>query len=399
MFPGLPGPAVTAVDVLVWRPDKSGADPKWLVHALNSPEVRARLELLAGGTTRQRVSGGNIKRFELPVPPLPEQRRIVARIESLFARTRRARADLERIAPLSTAYVQQRRRRAFDKEAAWPVSEPDGPLPNYQVPGRFEELSELPSGWRWAAMSTISEVAGGLTKNQRRSELPHEIPYLRVANIYADELRLAEIATIRVTAAEAKRVSLEAGDLLVVEGNGSVEQIGRVAVWDGSVPRCGHQNHLIRVRPGPRIAGRFLLHWLMSPQGRRILEAVASSSAGLHTLSLSKIAAVPVPVPSKRVSVHIAAVLDSGIGTAETATREATRALALLDRLERSILAKAFRGELVPQNPADQTETPPAPTTTPPPNPAKARRQAPASPGSRPSPKPTTPSPVGRGPG
>src|SRR4051812_16956822 len=70
---------------------------------------------------------------------------------------------------------------------------------------------------------------------------------------------------------------------LVVEGNGSVEQIGRVAVWDGSIPGCGHQNHLIRVRARPGVPPRYLLHWLMSPYGRSILETVASSSSGSPT--------------------------------------------------------------------------------------------------------------------
>ena len=104
VFPRVSLPSGDSRGRFVWRAGRKAADASWLMHVINSPYVRSSLTMLAGGTTRQRVSGGNVKRFELPVPPLAEQRRIVARIEALFARTRRARADLERIAPLAKQF-------------------------------------------------------------------------------------------------------------------------------------------------------------------------------------------------------------------------------------------------------------------------------------------------------
>ncbi len=202
-------------------------------------------------------------------------------------------------------------------------------------------------------MSTLGDIVGGITKNQKRSNQPLQMPYLRVANVYADELRLHDVATIQVTDAELERVRLRRGDLLIVEGNGSVEQIGRVSIWDGSIENCGHQNHLIRVRPVDGVPPRFLLHWLMSPYGRSILETVASSSSGLHTLSLTKIAAVPVPVAPAVVANVVVEALDRGLHAARAMQANTTRALSLLDRLEQSILARAFRGELVLQEPAE----------------------------------------------
>jgi type I restriction enzyme S subunit len=118
-------------------------------------------------------------------------------------------------------------------------------------------------------------------------------------------------------------------------------------VWNGSIENCGHQNHLIRVRPIDGVPSRFLLHWLMSPYGRSILETVASSSSGLHTLSLSKIAAVPVPVAPVVVADVVLETLDRRLHSTIAMKTDTTLALALLDRLEQSILARAFRGELV----------------------------------------------------
>ena len=87
------------------------------------------------------------------------------------------------------------------------------------------------------------------------------------------------------------------GDLLFVEGNGSLDQIGRVAMWDGSIPQCVHQNHLIRFRAGTNVVAKYTLIAMMSPGGREQLIEKAISSAGLHSLSISKIGDVKVEMP------------------------------------------------------------------------------------------------------
>jgi type I restriction enzyme S subunit len=333
---------------------------KWLNIFLNSVDGRSEIESRATGNqlSMRNIGQDAIRNIALPIPPLAEQRRIVARIEALFARTRRARTDLERIAPLASRYREQRRKRAFDEDSSWGLTGDTPPLPAYTPPAHFDELRTIPTGWQWAEVATISDIGGGLTKNQTRANNPIEIPYLRVANVYADELRLDSIETIRVSPGERDRIGLLPGDLLVVEGNGSVDQIGRVAIWDGSIPNCGHQNHLIRVRPRDGIPSRFILHWLMSPYGRSVLETVASSSSGLHTLSLSKVAAIPIPIPPTETAEKVATVLDQAAIQSAHAQREAVRALALLDRIEQSILARAFRGELVPHSLADDLQLP-----------------------------------------
>ncbi|MGY0794221.1 restriction endonuclease subunit S [Azospirillum argentinense] len=205
---------------------------------------------------------------------------------------------------------------------------------------------ELPAGWETAEIADVSDVGGGLTKNSNRSSLSLRRPYLRVANVYANELRLSDVAEIGVTEAEAQRTTLEVGDVLVVEGNGSVDQIGRVAMWDGSIKGCLHQNHLIRVRSRAVIRPNFLLQWLLSPEGRRAIERKASSSAGLHTLSISKVASLPLPVPPLPEQRRIVEKIEALTAHSRRA-REALDALpALIDRYRQSILAAAFRGDL-----------------------------------------------------
>src|SRR5437870_4574135 len=61
---------------------------------------------------------------------------------------------------------------------------------------RVVELGELPVTWCWTAMQDVASITGGLTKNAKRADLPQQVPYLRVANVYANELRLDDISQI-----------------------------------------------------------------------------------------------------------------------------------------------------------------------------------------------------------
>ena len=76
----------------------------------------------------------------------------------------------------------------------------------------------------------MGAIIGGLTKNQKRNDHALKLPYLRVANVYANELKLNDIEYIGVTERELEKLLVRKGDLLVVEGNGSPDQIGRAAL-------------------------------------------------------------------------------------------------------------------------------------------------------------------------
>lgn len=82
IFPGLDQPCVTAVDVCIVRTDREEIDPEWLMHAINSPQVRRRIDSEASGTTRKRISRSRLGAVEIEVPPLREQRIIARRVSA-----------------------------------------------------------------------------------------------------------------------------------------------------------------------------------------------------------------------------------------------------------------------------------------------------------------------------
>lgn len=161
----------------------------------------------------------------------------------------------------------------------------------------FGDPATNPMGWNQVLIQSLADVQGGLQVTTARASLPLERPYLRVANVLRDKLDLTEVKTIRLTPAELARVRLESNDLLVVEGHGNPEEVGRVAVWNGSIKDCVHQNHIIRVRCGSSIDPLYLCAALNSLGGRRILNSRGKTTSGLNTISVSNIKQAMVPLP------------------------------------------------------------------------------------------------------
>ncbi|WP_228124410.1 restriction endonuclease subunit S [Gluconobacter vitians] len=277
------------------------------------------------GSTMKHINRGPFLAHKVWLPPLAEQRRIVAKLDSLTARIARARAELERVRVLSFRAWKSAINQSFQK------------LKCENVP-----------------LKQIAQITGGLTKNAKRRSLPLQVPYLRVANVYANELRLSDVARIGCSEKEYKKTKLEKNDILIVEGNGSIDQVGRAALWDGEIGGCTHQNHLIRIRPSESISSEFLLLFLESSLGRKYIETSASSTSGLHTLSISKVGNFSCPLPSRLLQDATVKYLNLCRDRLLAKRIEIDRALTLLDRLEFSLLAKAFRGELVTQDPNDE---------------------------------------------
>ena len=271
-----------------------------------------------------------LKATMIPLPPLAEQERIVAKVEVLLSRVRSVRQRLATVPDILKHF-----RQAVLAHAC-----------SGKLTGDWRDDAE--PDWATTTLNQVGDVKGGITKNARRSSMPLQVPYLRVANVYADALDLSEVMEIGVSSAELERTRLNRGDLLFVEGNGSVDQIGRVAVWDGSIAECVHQNHLIRFVAGDGVMPRFVLYAMMSPIGRERLMEKAISTAGLHSLSISKIASVELDVPSVREQQEIIDRVEALFALAESIQQRVQAATKQAEALTQSILARAFRGELVP---------------------------------------------------
>lgn len=306
--------------VCIIRPDHR-LEPSFLRWFLASPRQQRLIRSLESGATRQALTKEKILGFEVPLLSVERQNEVVAEIEKQFSRLDEAVADLQRVK------ANLRRYRASTLKAAV-----DGTI----FPGSASEK------WRRTKIGEVSQIFSGLTKNPKRALLPTKLPYLRVANVYANELRLADIEHIGVADREVEKLLIRRDDLLVVEGNGSPDQIGRVALWDGSIPHCVHQNHLIKVRFGAEVLPQWGLAWLLSPRGRHEIEQVSASTSGLHTLSTGKIARLPIPVPPLAMQRRIVAEVDRRLSIGREVEAEVDANLKRAINLRQATLARSF---------------------------------------------------------
>lgn len=374
----------------------AGCNTKYFLYLMRNFEKQ--LAALGTGTTFEAISGDVLKNFQIPLAPVAEQDLIVEKIEELFSHIdagveglKQAKAKLqqyrqsvlkdavtgklteqwrehnkdklepaehllERILDERRANWEAEQLKAFEEKGKTPKN--DKWKEKYKAPESFNQKEQplvVPSAWEWCYFESLGVVSGGLTKNSKRHSFEKKLPYLRVANVYANELRLEDIQEIGVTDTELDRVLLEDKDLLIVEGNGSPDQIGRLAVWDDSISPCVHQNHLIKVRLIDKALCDFVVYWLMSLPGREQIKSVASSTSGLYTLSISKISGLPVPLPSINEAIEISKLVTDKLEAAQRTEDELTKKIKHSEQLKSSILSKAFSGQLVENHATEET--------------------------------------------
>lgn len=200
---------------------------------------------------------------------------------------------------------------------------------------------------RRVPIKELAEVRGGIQKTPQRVAGANPVRYLTVAHVLRDEVRLDDPRYFEVSAEELGRWRLEPGDVLVIEGNGSEDQIGRAALFCGEIEQCVHQNHVIRVRPNrQQIDPAFLNAYINSPAGRREVQQRGRTSTGLLSLSVGRIKEIEVPIPpleqQREVVTHIEAVKSKSTELQRLQREVEAELTAFLPAL----LAKAFRGEL-----------------------------------------------------
>ena len=301
--------AVGADGIKIFRPAE-GVRTKYLYYWMKSAPIPDR------GYGRHYQF---LRQLSVPLPSVEDQDEIVAELEKQFSRLDEAVANLQRVK------ANLKRYKASVLKAA--------------VEGR---LVETKGGWRRSTLGEEGAIIGGLTKNQKRNELPLKLPYLRVANVYANELRLDEIEYIGVAERELEKLLVRKGDLLVVEGNGSPDQIGRVALWNDAIPNCVHQNHLIKVRFGEAVLPEWALIWMLSPVGRHEIEQVSASTSGLHTLSVGKVSRLPIGVPSLKEQARIVAEVDRHLSIIREVEAEIDANLQRAQTLRQATLSTTF---------------------------------------------------------
>jgi type I restriction enzyme S subunit len=362
----------------------------YLVHFLNS----SNLMPFVGGSTRLKLNQGSMRQIPIRIAPLNEQRRIVAKIEDLTARSRAAKQALDAIPPLLERFRQSVLAAAFrgDLTKQWrhqnPNTEPARELlkrirqerrhrweqdylekqkakgktlkndkwkEKYKEPEPVDttDLPELPEGWCWANVGNLFDIDSGQAfKKKDYSDSGFRL--LQIANVSFGETLWEQENFLPQEFGEAySELRLSPGEIVMALNRPILGRKLKVArVSDSDLPAILYQR-VGRLKPVFGSLGRFGFLFF---RGRQFLLEVQQRLKGTDQpyLNTSLLPQIPVPLPPAAESDIILKAVEDSLALLETVGvcfQEAERRALQLDQ---SILAKAFRGELVPQDPKDE---------------------------------------------
>ncbi len=357
--------ASTGFDVL--RPT-SAVLSDWLFLHVRSRRFVGAMTTLVQGALYPAVRPSNIRNFPIPLPPLPEQRRIVARLEALEARSRRARAKLAEV-PAQLAQARQSLLAAAfrgDLTADWRTTNRTaqsgldllGLLQAYhtespakkgnaaQATVGVHELdsASLPSTWAIADLRTLCRpdrpICYGIL--MPGPELEIGVPYVRVADFPKDRIRLE---TVRKTSpdidAKFARSRLSAGDILLsIRGT-----VGRLAVVPPELEGANITQDTARLSIHPSVSRDFVLLMLRSPDTLLRMQSAVKGVA-VRGINIGDVRPLQIPLPPLPEQHEIVRRLNAAFAKLDAAASAHAAAVAALDLFDQSLLARAFSGAL-----------------------------------------------------
>ena len=350
-------------------------DPRFAYFLLTS----LRLDKLDQSTAIPSLSRDTYGCLVAPFPEIDVQRRIVDRIDELFSEIddgeeelRRARAELEtyrqsllkaavtgeltadwRAAnPSKESGADLLQRILADRRSRW-EAEPRNRGKAYKEPVAAETdgLPELPPGWAWATADMLSEagkghiVIGPFGSDLKVSDYrPEGVPLIFVRNIRAgiyDNLKPKFIPLEKAIQLKAHVVTT--GDILVTKMG---EPPGDADVYPSDQPDAVITADCIRWRPSAQINRGFCRHWINSLPGSLWIQRVTKGVAQ-QKISLGTFKRMPVPVPPADEAERLLALVGLSLSASEDLSNINTCMTNRSAILRQSILAAAFRGELV----------------------------------------------------
>lgn len=302
------------------RPNVRIVYPKFLEYYMNSSAVDKYSRDAANGTGRLTLPLEASRVMPVPLPPLPEQERIVARIEELFSELDKGVEALQTIKAQLRVYRQAAIGSCF--EAAKPA--------------------------RITTLSKIADISGGITKGQRYSQDTNliSLPYLRVANVQDGYLDLQEIKEIQLRARDREKYTLHYGDVLYTEG-GDRDKLGRGTIWRNQIPECVHQNHVFRARVDRKFAlPEFVAYWSLTKTAKDYFYSSSKQTVNLASINKTVLSALPVPLPTIEIQAQVISQIESRLSVCDQIEKTVDESLAKAESLRQSILKKAFEGRL-----------------------------------------------------
>lgn len=303
---------------LVLRQRELTVNQDYLYHVLSSSLVFEQFDRLAAGSTVRNLNIGLVKSVEIPFPPLPEQERIVAILDQAFEDIATAKANAEKNLQNTHALFESHLQSIFTQRG---------------------------EGWVKTTLDEVCIIGDGNHSSNypRKDELVEVgIPFIRATNLVNGRVSDEEMRFLSPEKhAQLKKGHLKTGDILITNRG----EIGKTAIVDTTYDNANLNSQIAWLRCREQMDNKFLFHVLNSSEIQKHFQS-SKSGAALQQFTIKQLKALEILMPPKKDQQIIVGRLDALYEETQRLESLYQRKLAALDELKKSLLHRAFSGEL-----------------------------------------------------
>lgn len=331
--------------------------PKLFFYFTLSHDFNNHILNTKGGSTIGGIKTGFIKNLKIPLPPLPEQERIVAKLDTLFAHLEQTKKRLEQIPVL----LKQFRQAVLTQAVTGKLTEEwrEGKELEEVVTKKLKkasrsllddkskdyELFELPMKWEWKTISDVSDVKGGkrLPKGESLVNYNTGLPYIKAGDLKKGTILFDKLEyLLPETQKKIKNYTISKGDVYITNVGACIGDSGIVPneldganLTENALKMCNHDG----------VINKYLAFWLRSPIAQKFIQqSILSAAQG--KLALGRVEVFPIPLCSLPEQTEIVRRVESLFAKADALEARYKVLKELVDKLPQAILGKAFRGEV-----------------------------------------------------
>jgi type I restriction enzyme S subunit len=298
------------------------------------------------GTTRLKLTQEAMRSIPVALAPAPEQKRIVTKIEELLKHVNASRDHLAKITKILTAFRQSVLAAACSGRLTEDWRE-QNPVSLTQVADETN-YDDLPIGWKSIRVGDVIENLRYGTA-QKCSYEKRGVPVLRIPNVANGTIDHTDLKYAELTNQELKTLRLCPGDILIIRSNGSVSLVGKCALVQERDQGFAYAGYLIRIRPKKTAVVPEFLNLVFSSYDMRLqIEFKARSTSGVNNINGDEVRALRFWLPPPVEQHEIVRRVENLFKLADSIEKRVALATKRAAKLTQSVLAKAFRAELVP---------------------------------------------------
>lgn len=291
----------------------------------------------ATGSTFAQVSSVVLQEMPIPLMPLKEQHRIVNLIESLFAKLDEAKDKAQAVVDGFEDRKAAILHKAFTGELTVQWRKRNGQSFDQWENYRFDDC--------------VDSMQNGIAK--RKGSIGDSYVVLRLANFSDEGLIEDDFRKIVLTEEEQERYKLHVNDVLMIRVNGTKDNVGKQyrIMTERDWAFC---DHIIRIRYVKNILSQYMVYFSKSEDYKQYIKNNMVSSAGQNTISRKGMGNLEIPIPPHSEQIQIVAILDQMFEKERQVKGIAKKIISEIDTMKKSILARAFRGQLGTNDPDDE---------------------------------------------